>query len=259
MDPLQYQRLASAADHDQAHERITLAYRLGVIDADECAGRLAHLAQVRTFGELAAVLADLPPLAQLWARQQAAPGWPSPPPRPGSPSAAGPAVVQPVPPAYPGSQQQPAVRLPLTSPGRADAPPPQVPYGPYGNRFAGTDPRTVSHRVVPRVVPTAWGPTWQLAVVRQTNRWAVTSLVLGIASIVIAFCLPIGLIGAVAGHLALHQIRLSDDAIDAGTVVAVGEQPQTGRGMAIAGLVLSYLGFLGWGVLLTLVIVRANT
>jgi hypothetical protein len=108
----------------------------------------------------------------------------------------------------------------------------------------------VSHRVVPQVVPTAWGPTWQLRVVRQTNRWAVTSLVLGIASVVVAFCLPIGVIGAVAGHVALHQIRLSDDAIDAGTVVAVGVQPQTGRGLAIAGLILAYTGLVGWGALL---------
>jgi len=231
-----YLRPASDEERAQARERIDLSTRQGRIDAAEGQGRIAHLARVRTLGELMAVVDDLPPLPELRSRA-------SRPPRSGPPAPARPPVP-------------PDVRLPLTSPGRADAPPPDVPYGPYGDQFAGTDPRSVSHRVVPQVVPTAWGPTWQLRVVPQTNRWAITSLVLGIASMVVAFCLPIGMVGAVAGHVAVHQIRLSDDAIDAGTVVAVGVQPQTGRGLAVAGLVLSYVGLTGWGALLLWLVLR---
>ena len=232
MDASTYLRAVTPVEREFANERIRLSEQARFIDADESAGRSAHLVNVRTVGELAAVVDDLPDLGDLRARRSGAlavppSGYPAPVP--------GAAVASWAPGAVPAPRK---VRLPLTSPGREDAPPPDLPYGPYGDQFDQADPRVLSHRVVTRVVPTAWGPTWQTLVVRQTNRMAVISFVCGLAALVCTITAPVGV---VTGHLALAQIRRSDLALAEGTVAAVGEQPQQGRGLAIAGLIISYV------------------
>ena len=248
MDASTYFRAVTPVERALANERIGLSEQVRFIDADEAAGRSAHLVNVRTVGELAAVVDDLPDLGDLRARQSSAvavppAGYPSP--APGS------TVANWAPGAVPAPRK---VRLPLTSPGREDAPPPDLPYGPYGDQFGRADPRVLSHRVVTRVVPTAWGPTWQTQVVRQTNRMAVISFVCGLAAPVCTITAPVGV---VTGHLALAQIKRSDLALAQGTVAAVGEQPQQGRGLAIAGLIISYV-FVALGLsLLVAVIVSA--
>ena len=253
MEPSLYRRPVTATERELADERIRRSGQALVIDADECAGRLAHLASVRTVGELAAIVDDLPDLGDLRARG-AAPIRPSAAamvvqptvagPTSAGPTVAGPTVAQPTP---------RRGRLPVTSPGRADGPPPDLPPGPYGHQFVDADPRVLS-RVVTRVVPTAWGPSWQTTVVPQTNRYAVSSLVLGIAGVFCGIPAPIGI---VTGYLALVQIRTSDVALQRGTVAAVGEQPQTGRGLAKAGLIVSSCVTGLYLVLLVVVIVMA--
>jgi len=232
VDASTYLRTVTPVERDLADERIRLSEQVRFIDADEAAGRSAHLVNVRTVGELAAVVDDLPDLGDLRARQSSAvavppSGYPLP--------ASGSTVANWAPGAVPAPRK---VRLPLTSPGREDAPLPDLPYGPYGDQFGLADPRVLSHRVVTRVVPTAWGPTWQTQVIRQTNRMAVISLVCGLASLICMISAPVGV---VTGHLALAQIKRSDLALAQGTVAAVGEQPQQGRGLAIAGLIVSYV------------------
>jgi Domain of unknown function (DUF4190)/GYF domain 2 len=76
---------------------------------------------------------------------------------------------------------------------------------------------------------------------QQTNGLAVTGLIFGIISLVISFCccggLPLNLIGIVLSAIALAQINKRPDLY-------------TGRGVAIAGLILSALSLLlGVGVL----------
>ncbi len=249
MDASIYLRAVTPAERELATERIRLSEQVRFIDADEAAGRGAHLVNVRTVGELAAVIDDLPDLGDLRARRSSAVVMPTsgyPTPAPGS------AVANWAPGSVPEARK---VRLPLTSPGREDAPPPELPDGPYGDQFGRADPRILSHRVVTRVVPTAWGPTWQTQVIRQTNRMAVISLVCGIVA---PFsCGITGTVGVVTGHIAMQQIKRSDLALAQGTVAAVGEQPQEGRGLAIAGLITSYV-FVALGLsLLVAIIVSA--
>lgn len=226
MDASTYLRAVTPAERDLADERIRRSEQVRFIDPDEAAGRSAHLVNVRTVGELAAVVDDLPDLGDLRARQSSAIT---------APTAPGATIAAWTPGAVPSPRK---VRLPLTSPGREDAPLPDLPYGPYGDQFGQADPRVLSHRVVTRVVPTAWGPTWQTQVLRQTNRMAVISLVCGLASLLCMISAPVGV---VTGHLALAQIKRSDLALAQGTVAAVGEAPQEGRGLAIAGLIVSYV------------------
>lgn len=228
MDASTYLRAVTSAERDLANERIRLSEQVRYIDADEAAGRSAHLVNVRTVGELAAVVDDLPDLGDLRIRQSSAIAAP-PSGYPGS------TVATWAPGSVPAERK---VRLPLTSPGREDAPLPDLPYGPYGDQFGRADPRVLSHRVVTRVVPTAWGPTWQTQVVRQTSRMAVISFVCALVGFACMITAPVGI---VTGHLALAQIKRSDLALAQGTVAAVGEQPQQGRGFAIAGLVISYV------------------
>lgn len=73
-----------------------------------------------------------------------------------------------------------------------------------------------------------------------TNGYAVASLVLSICGIV--FLLPLigSILGIVFGHLSLSQLN---------------ESEQQGRGMAIAGLVLGYLGVAATAVMIIAVIV----
>jgi len=245
VDASTYLRAVTPAERELANERIWASEQVRFIDGDEAAGRSAHLVHVRTVGELAAVIDDLPDLGDLRARRSIAvamppSGYPSP--------APGTAVANWVPGSVPRARK---VRLPLTSPGREDAPPPDLPYGPYGDQFGTADPRILSHRVVTRVVPTAWGPTWQTVVMRQTNRMALTSLICGLTALACIITAPVGI---VTGHLALAQIKRSDLALSQGTVAAVGEQPQEGRGLAIAGLIISYV-FVALGLSLLIAII----
>ncbi|GAA3082883.1 DUF4190 domain-containing protein [Streptosporangium carneum] len=68
---------------------------------------------------------------------------------------------------------------------------------------------------------------------RGNNGMAIASLILGIAGL--AVCGVTSIVGIVLGHISLGQIRRT------------GEE---GRGMAIAGLVLSYFGVLCWLIVL---------
>ncbi|MEU8195945.1 DUF4190 domain-containing protein [Microbispora amethystogenes] len=63
----------------------------------------------------------------------------------------------------------------------------------------------------------------------RTNGMAVASLVLGVLGLL--FCGVPGIAGVICGHVALNQTRRT------------GEQ---GRGLAIAGLILSYAGAAVW-------------
>jgi hypothetical protein len=222
-------RAAAQPDLDEAAARIDLSRWLRLIDADEHAGRLAHLRNVRTMGELHALLDGIPPMAEL--QQRRATYVPEPVQSsgmlPGSSSLV-PYSVAPV----------KARRLPRTSPQRQDVPPPDVGIGPYGRQFERADPRVISHRMMQRPILTPWGMRSQLVVHKETNVYAIVSLVLSISGI--ALCPPTAILGVAAGHWSLAQIKVSDRALQQGTVVAIGEPPQSGRGVAIAGLIVGY-------------------
>ncbi|GAB2492292.1 hypothetical protein GCM10027187_69150 [Streptosporangium sandarakinum] len=68
---------------------------------------------------------------------------------------------------------------------------------------------------------------------RGNNGMAIAALILGISGLFL--CGTTSIVGVVLGHVSLSQIKRS------------GEE---GRGMAIAGLVLSYFGIASWVVLL---------
>lgn len=223
-------RAAGAPDLDEAAARIDLARWLRLIDADEHEGRLAHLRNVATMGELHALLDGIPPMVELQQRRATyvpepvqAPGI-----LPGSsslvPYSAAPAKTRP---------------LPRTSPQRQDVPPPDVGIGPYGRQFERADPRVISHRMMQRPILTPWGIRSQLVVRKETNVYAIVSLVLSISGI--ALCPPTAILGVGAGHWSLAQIKVSDRALQQGTVVAIGEPPQSGRGVAIAGVIVGYV------------------
>lgn len=74
----------------------------------------------------------------------------------------------------------------------------------------------------------------------QTNGMAIASLVLGIVSLACSHCIT-AIPGVIFGHIALKQIRESG-----GT--------QTGRGLAMAGLVTGYVSL---GIVVAVVIVYA--
>jgi len=71
-------------------------------------------------------------------------------------------------------------------------------------------------------------PGPQMPVVPQQNGMALTSLVLGIVSLVLGTLILTAIPGVICGHIARRQIRESP-------------YPQGGDGMAIAGLILGYL------------------
>ena len=79
------------------------------------------------------------------------------------------------------------------------------------------------------------GPISPPPVMPRTNPLASTSLVLGIASSTVCLCccygLPFNVAGLICGLLALSQIQQAPDT-------------QQGKGMAVAGIVLSVLSFL---------------
>jgi len=70
---------------------------------------------------------------------------------------------------------------------------------------------------------------------RKTCGLAIASLVLGIVSVPMMCCCGAGLVAAILaivfGHLAIGQIRRSEGRLD-------------GKGMAVAGLVMGYIGLL---------------
>lgn len=72
---------------------------------------------------------------------------------------------------------------------------------------------------------------WQMGIVPQSGL-AIASLVCGILGILLCYVNALGALPAViCGHMALRRIRES-------------ELPMAGRGMAIAGLIMGYLGLL---------------
>jgi hypothetical protein len=75
-----------------------------------------------------------------------------------------------------------------------------------------------------------------------TNRLAIASLICGIGQLVAAF--PAGIAAIILGHMAHRQIR------------ETGEQ---GDGMAVAGLILGYIGTAGLVLLVLLVLVVASS
>ena len=223
-------RAAGASDLGEAAARIDLARWLRLIDADEHEGRLAHLRNVRTMGELHALLDGIPPMVEL--QQRRATYVPEPVQEPGilpGSSSLVPYSAAPV----------KAQRLPRTSPQRQDVPPPDVGIGPYGRQFERADPRVISHRMMQKPILTPWGMRSQVVVRRETNVYAIVSLVLSISGLFL--CPPTALLGVAAGHWSLSQIKVSDRALQQGTVVAIGEPPQSGRGLAITGVIVGYL------------------
>ena len=222
-------RAAGHPDLDEAAARIDLARWLRLIDADEHEGRLAHLRNVRTMGELHALLDGIPPMMEL--QQRRATYVPEPVQQPGILPGSSSLV------SYSAAPVR-ARRLPRTSPQRQDVPPPDVGIGPYGRQFERADPRVISHRMLQAPILTPWGMRSQLVVRKETNAYAIVSLVLSISGFL---CLPTALLGVAAGHWSLAQIKVSDRALQQGTVVAIGEPPQSGRGVAITGVIVGYV------------------
>ena len=69
---------------------------------------------------------------------------------------------------------------------------------------------------------------------RPNNTLAIVSMIAGIAGMVIPFAASI--VAVVCGHVAKNQIRDS-------------QGREGGDGMAVAGIVLGYIGIVGWGLL----------
>lgn len=70
--------------------------------------------------------------------------------------------------------------------------------------------------------PSPYGYGYQIQPVRATNGWAIASLVVSLVS-----CGFGSILGVIFGHIAMSQIKRNGD---------------QGRGLAIAGLVIGYLG-----------------
>jgi hypothetical protein len=223
-------RTAEPRDLAEAAARIDLARWLRLIDADEHEGRLAHLQNVRRIGELQGVLDGIPPLAELQQRHATYV------PPPVDQSGFFPGSSSLVPYSAPPSRVR---RLPRTSPQRQDVPPPDVGIGPYGRQFERADPRMISHRMIQRPILTPWGMRTRLEVRKETNVYAVVSLVLAISGLFV--CPPAAILGVAVGHWSLAQIKVSDRALEQGTVVAIGEAPQSGRAVALIGVIFGYL------------------
>lgn len=78
------------------------------------------------------------------------------------------------------------------------------------------------------VSPAAGAP---VVTIPQQNAMALTSMVLGILSLVLGTLIVTAIPGVICGHIARRQIRES-------------QYPQGGDGMAIAGLILGYLSII---------------
>jgi hypothetical protein len=99
------------------------------------------------------------------------------------------------------------------------------PGGGYGQPSDGPyPPPSGGHGYLP---PGSYG--YQPPPRRGANGMAVTALIMGIIGLL--FCGVTGVLGAIFGHVALAQIKRTSE---------------EGRGMAIAGLVLSYVAIAGW-------------
>lgn len=97
-------------------------------------------------------------------------------------------------------------------------PPASPPYG-YGHGSGGAGPVPVFQ----------YGQVWP-PYPQQVNGMAIAALCCGLGALLL-WGVP-ALLAVIFGHVALHQIRTSGQA----------GRPQGGRGMAIAGLVLGYIG-----------------
>ncbi len=97
---------------------------------------------------------------------------------------------------------------------------------------------TQTDKLLPPVPSPGLPPVYPAA--PQTNGMAIASLVLGIVSLACSQCIT-AIPGVIFGHIALKQIRESGGA-------------QTGRGLAIAGLVTGYVSL---GIVVAVVIVYA--
>ena len=79
----------------------------------------------------------------------------------------------------------------------------------------------------PQNPQSGWYPQGQQPAPKKTSLWAITSFILGLASLPTLFIA--GIPAVVCGHVALNDIRKSTGQL-------------TGQGLAIAGLVLGYIG-----------------
>lgn len=118
------------------------------------------------------------------------------------------------------SQPEPAQGQPAYAQPQYEAayPLPEVARSQYGQPANGVAPQwdTYQSRLPEPGSPQAWAQ--QLAVARPTNTLAIVSLVTSLMGIVI--------VPVILGHLALNQIKT---------------RGESGRGLAIAGLVIGYL------------------
>ena len=131
------------------------------------------------------------------------------------------------------------------------APAPQTGYSPtmggpapqtgYSPSF-GAQPMTMPP--APPAAPYGW-TTAGRTIPFGTNGMAIASMVLGIVWI---YWLG-SLLAVIFGHIALHQLKQRE---------RIGA-PQNGKGMAVAGLVLGYIGLAIFAVFVVLVAVAAGT
>lgn len=91
----------------------------------------------------------------------------------------------------------------------------------------------------PYGAPAPYGYGYQVQPARPTNGWAIASLVVSLVS-----CGFGSILGVIFGHVAMSQIKRNGD---------------QGRGLAIAGLIIGYLGLLAVIGFVVLVIVAGET
>lgn len=127
-----------------------------------------------------------------------------------------PQIPRPQQPEFPREQPQ---GQPLPPPGGPAVPPPPPPPAPPAPPAYGYPP-------VPPPVPYGAAP-----IKPKANGMATASMILGILAVTLGLCLwffpVLPILAVVFGHIAMKQIRL---------------QGTGGRGMAIAGLVMGYIG-----------------
>ncbi|MCU1481367.1 MAG: hypothetical protein JWQ19_2153 [Subtercola sp.] len=174
---------------------------------------------------------DEPPVTPPPPEQPPAPIYTAPTANPAAPAANTPnygAAQTPSP--QPLNQQPPAPQNPYGAP---QAPAPQTPYGPPQppapqNPYGAPPPGAPQN---PYGAPPPGAPEG------RTNVLAIVSLVLGIVSYFTGFFLAIGAI--ITGHIALSQIKKTGG---------------KGRGMALGGLILGYVGIVV-GILVTILVI----
>lgn len=111
---------------------------------------------------------------------------------------------------------------------------------------AGSVPPPAPGTYVPPPMQGMYGqPTYAMMAPKSTNGFAIASLVLGISSL--PFCyggILTGILGFILGLVGLRQINADPDRID-------------GKGLAIAGIVVSIVATLIWGFFLLVVLIAA--